>query len=66
MTKEQLWQAHVAKNPAWANDDTKLQLTVGNLKKLLMNAHELGYKHGCTMSTKLYESLYNTLKGKKP
>ena len=61
MTKEQLWAAHVAKNPAWANGDTKIQLTVDSLKKLLMNAHDLGYKH-CADNVSMFTDIFSKRK----
>jgi hypothetical protein len=42
MTKEQYWQAHVKKNPSFADDKKRIEITVGGLRSLMFEAYDKG------------------------
>lgn len=40
------WAAKIAKIPDWKDENKKIQLTVGSLKKQLEEAHKKGEEYG--------------------
>ena len=45
MTKQQYWEAHVKRNPKFADEDSAIQMKVGILRKLLEEAYDKGVEH---------------------
>lgn len=45
MTKQQYWQKHVDKNPRFENEDNKIEMSVGMLKRLMDEAYDKGFDH---------------------
>lgn len=45
MTKQEYWEAHKRKNPKFADDSTKIELTVGMLRRLMEEAYDRGLDH---------------------
>ncbi|MCA1592279.1 MAG: hypothetical protein LC754_06435 [Acidobacteria bacterium] len=45
MTKQQYWEAHVKRNPKFADEDFAIQMKVGMLRKLLEEAYDKGMEH---------------------
>ncbi len=44
MTKEQYWEAHVTKNPSFANEEKRIELSVKMLRQLMGEAFDKGIK----------------------
>jgi hypothetical protein len=42
MTFKEYWEAHVRKNPRFADEEAKIEIKVGMLKRLLEEAHGKG------------------------
>lgn len=46
MTFDELWKATVARNPALADNSTKITITAEQYRKALQQAYEIGEKAG--------------------
>jgi hypothetical protein len=46
MTKQELWDAYVAKNPKFADENAEITLTGRGLKKLFEQTYDKGYEKG--------------------
>lgn len=53
MTKQELWDAYVAKNPKFADESADITLTARGLKKLFEQTYDHGYEHGKTVGSAL-------------
>jgi len=61
MEWDKLWESLKAKNPALAkSDETEMTVTVGNMRKLLQQTHEMGRKDGGSTSSAV-ESLMSRM-----
>jgi hypothetical protein len=45
MTKDEYWQAHVKRNPRFEDEEAKIQMSVGMLRKLMEEAFDKGWEH---------------------
>lgn len=45
MTKQEYWNAHVARNPGFADEGKKIQMSVQMLRRLLEEAYDKGFEH---------------------
>jgi hypothetical protein len=59
MTKDEYWQAHVKKNPRFEDEDNRIEMSVGMLRRLMMEA----YDRGMEQSNKTSDLLKDVFKG---
>lgn len=63
MTKKEYWEAHVKKNPAFADEKKEIRITVGSLRKLMEEGYDKGLEHATKSSTLLSDTIKDVFKG---
>lgn len=62
LKKDELWKKHLDKHPDWVNEDKKIQLTVGMLRKLLEDSYDKGHARGREIND-VFKDLVDSVRG---
>lgn len=53
MNKKEYWEAHKRKNPKFADESARIEMSVGMLKRLMEEAWDKGFEHSKSVNDNL-------------